>query len=105
MQLYIVQAHTTPRTLEIRTELAQTSQLLSPDKEANRHRDQSHTQKGQQASCPWHTKVMKHSGREQWEACTSHGPEERVGRNSRVSMHHVHIDDVAQALNEDHEDS
>ena len=48
---------------------------------------------------------MEHRGGEQREACASKGPEERIGRNGRVGMHHVHIDDVTQALNEDHENS
>jgi hypothetical protein len=91
--------------LEIWAKFAHTAQLLSPDKETNRYRNQSHTQKCQQTCCPRYTKVMEHRGGEQREACASKAPEERIGRNGRVGVHHVHIDDVAQALNEDHEDS
>lgn len=98
-----MQFHT--NRLSTGTEFAQLSDLLSVDKEKNWNREQSSGKEAQQTHSPWNSKIVEHARRKHGKSSSKPASEESVGRNGRVCVHGVAVDDVVQSLQEDKEDT
>lgn len=87
---------------QTRPELDHPHNLFPIDVNKYRHGKEKHTQKSQQARCPFHIQHMIHARHKHREAATCQTPYERVPRDCAVPIHQIHINDVGQPLQENH---
>ena len=83
--------------------MAPTPNLASPDIKHHRYGYHGDGQKAQQTTCPVDAQSMVHGYGEQREACAEEATHERIRRDSRVGHFQIHVDDVLEALDENHE--
>jgi len=86
--------------LELRGEAAHGANLCSVEKEKNRNRNHRNCDETQNTRSPVDAQLVIHLSREQGECSAQSRSNQGVRGDGTVGVHHVHIDDVIQALHE-----
>lgn len=94
-----------PRLFACRTKFTNFPNLAPKKEEANWGWDHRHTQKSQQTGRPVHTQLAKHRRSEQRKPASSQRPNERISSDCTIRIHQVHVNDVVQSLQENHQNA